>query len=375
MHSLVISRYLLRFWMFLALGSGVTNSHGEEVPIHDYATGDDDATVCADIELVPENRPAFCVGLEIYGAYQYLWAEDEGEGRNQSRTDYVVYPMLRLALPETAGWAAEASVEWEANDKGTDITEAYIRLGYENLSLFAGRLEVGGIDQGNEFMTELGEDITGDYGNREGEQTYWGFGYAPTEELSLAAAYSVTEGDISFEEEDNFGDISGLNLVVELELDALVMAMEAEHRDYRDNGQNRNEDGEKNRTWKSETAYGFSLAYYFQDWLMPFFNAGYLRENHEEDYGKQIDIKEFNLGVDLQLTDELGITLGVEKLADNGRLEDGRQSEDIHNLYAGFRYQLGNLHLGLAGWFSDQKLRDDNDNLARQADLEIGLVF
>jgi hypothetical protein len=33
------------------------------------------------------------------------------------------------------------------------------------LGIRAGLIDVGGIDQGNEFMTNLGEDAVGDYGN------------------------------------------------------------------------------------------------------------------------------------------------------------------------------------------------------------------
>lgn len=330
---------------------------------------------CTDAELEADDRPVICVGAELYGAFHRVFVEDKQDWHNHSRTDYQALPVIKAALPEIKGWRISGLLEWEMNEEVNETSEAYITFARDNFWIDAGLMDVGGVDQGNEFVTELGEDATGDYGDRTGEQTYLQIGAEVVEDVWLATAYSVRHDDISFEEDYNEGDISNYHIILLGEFDALTIGAEYELIDASNNDQNVNEDGEQNRVYDSESALGIGISYNIDDWLIPFINYGQITENHEEEPGQEIKVTELNIGADIWLQDDLGLTIGYEQISDDGKLEDGRNTVDINNAYISVRYIIGNAHAGISYWWSDQRVRDDNDNVAGQLDLEVGLVF
>jgi len=70
-----------------------------------------------------------------------------------------------------------------------------------------------------------------------------------------------------------------------------------------------------------------------------------------------------------------GLTVGGELIAGDRRLEEGIAAKDIRNAYLGLRYSFARAHIGVAYWHSDQIAIEDNDNVARQLDFELGIIF
>lgn len=357
-------------------GSGPEHFDSDEPIDAEDSESEEDYEACDERELNPIGQPDVCVGAEIYGALHRRWVDDRNEGRDQSDTDYQFSPLIRAALPDIQGVNITGFAQIDFDEIGSETSEAYLTLNHGIWSLTAGKIEVGGIDQGNEFMSELGEDTLGEYGNPSAEQSYLVLSAEPWNNTVFTLGYGVWDGDISFEEENNNGDISNINLVIEYQWqDTWILAAEYEYIHYDDNKQNLNEDGEPNHALDSEYAFGLGVSYHCHDLFMPFLNLGRASLNDEETRNKHIKTYELNIGINSLYQDTWGVTLGYEKLGDDGRLEDDRKTVDIHNGYFGIRYQLSLAYIGVTYWRSDQRVKDDHDNLSEQFDIELGMVF
>ncbi len=328
---------------------------------------------CVEQDLVANQRPQFCIGAEIYGSYSHIWVENELAGNDHTLTQYEVSPVLKAALPEELGWQVSGKFEWESTKEASDTNEAFVAFFHmlSGLGIRAGLIDVGGIDQGNEFMTNLGEDAVGDYGNLAESQPYFEISSMLLEEsLLVSAAYAADLRELPLDEQSYEIKATNLDLVLEWELEELTLAAEYEYFEY-DLTEPNNEDSPH---IESEYAYGLGVSYTINEAYTPFINYGFSSTNTEDFDGHSLDSHEFNLGVDVEWNDLWAFSLGMEQITDNRSIE-GKSSDDLLNVYGGVQYRLSYSYFALSLWHSNQKEAQDNDNIQTRLDLELGLVF
>ncbi|GLQ31872.1 hypothetical protein [Litoribrevibacter albus] len=370
-----LTRYVLPSVLFIVLliaicpfsVSANTNSEPSDIQIQ---YGDDGS--CVENELEATEQAVLCIGVELYGSYSHILVENNTEGTDHTLTQFEATPVLQVALPEKHGWSIRGKYEWESTKESSETTAAFVALNHDEsgVGFRAGLFEVGGIDQGNEYMTNLGEDATGDYGNIAESQPYLEFSITTFSDLLIALAYSADLDEITTDNQEFIQKASNLNAVLEWGNDSTAIGVEYEYFKYDFYA------GEIQSTapsLDSEMTIGVSMSFDLTEQLTPFFNYGYSELNSEET-SSTVKTQEFNLGMDVEVNEQWAFTLGGELIKDDRSLES-EKSDDIHNVYGGLHYRLGSSYIGVALWHSDQKEIQDNENITTRVDLELGLVF
>ncbi len=324
---------------------------------------------CTEYEFSTVTESAACFGAELTGTIQHINVENHDEGFDQGITDYEAVPVFKASFPLASktypsAWQANVVFEGEKNKEESKTTEALLTLMHteSEFGVFVGLTDLGGIDQGNDYMTALGQDILGSYGNWGESQSYVGVLARPSESLLVMLAYAADLDEFPFEGELPEPDVDQLNMILEWEVEDLTVAAEYEFFSY---GHSDLDD---------DYAYGISLAYEW-DAIQPFLNYGVSSFNDEAGQGNKVDTTEVNFGLDMAFDESWGLTVAAEWIQDDRRFDEGLKSDDIKNLYAGIQYFIGIAHIGLSYWRSDQIAEQDNDNIKQQIDLELGLVF
>lgn len=333
--------------------------------------GDDGS--CVESTLEASQQTVICIGAEIYGSYSHILVENDVEGTDHTLTQYEATPVLQVALPEKNGWVIRGKYEWESTKEGSETTAAFVALRHEasSLGVRAGLFEVGGIDQGNEYMTNLGEDAVGDYGNIAESQPYLELSLIEFDEsLLLALAYSADLDEVTTENREFVQKASNINAVLEWEFEDFVLATEYEYFKY---DVYSGAILESDPLLDSETAVGISASFEFYEQYTPFFSYGFSELNAEEE-SNAIKKHELNVGIDVEINDQWAFTVGGESIRDDRKIDD-KASDDIHNFYAGVHYRINSSYVGMSVWHSDQKENQDNENIKTRVDFELGLVF
>ncbi|MBF0237885.1 MAG: hypothetical protein HQM12_09285 [SAR324 cluster bacterium] len=309
---------------------------------------------------------------ELYSGLHSLTPENSKQGYSQTLMDYRAYLTLEdsLVVNEQDKLSIGGKLTLLSDTTGTAPYEAYGELSKGMFRTRMGLIDVGGrngIALGHEFMTELGKTHQGSYGNNDHAQPNLEVSIFPISEAEISLAYSTRSGDISVAADENQGNVGVANLLGKVDFDFFDFGLEYEAKSFTDNDFNVDATGAKNAVKKTESYLGLSLSFTFlSQSLTPFLNLGSSGVN--DGAGEIKNVADVNLGIDIDLTRNLGTTFAIEQ-----RKVD---TINVQNIYLGLSYTLAKKLISRASyWMSDQKAADGLENLKSQLDLELAYLF